>query len=495
VTRRPVLVVLLAILALPPFVSRAKEAPVHSNYEYHVTGDGAFGLYKPKGWKVGTQRYPNGRMVFLTDPNDLSHVNLIFLESVDPKLDSVAFAGATLKNVSARMPGMKLLEARTDRDRRRTVVKYRRKGPKNVSIEGKYCFNVTRPTALVFGYEAPADRFKESVPTLLTILQNISLLDEKAFLADLSRGKSGGPSLLPMKSASAPDGTCSLLVPDGWKLAAGKGAALCTSTDGDTGFIFTLVDFVGRSRIPYFSSSAIPGNLRAEYTAPADAFLMAMKHYGSTDLKVIERYPNPAASGMAAASLNRTVDAEIAVVSSTSRNGVPCIGYYEIVGLRPSNAGQWGIIVTGIWAPRSRFARVLPSLVKMAESFRIDQRWASEYVRQGMANLRSLMQKTSSMMARYSEEMRQSSLAAHQNRMRSMDYTSYKFSTYMRGEQEWVTGLEGGKIYSTDHWGLSSGGQTLIEGPPFNYYNYRGESLGHIPVDASREVFEAVKGR
>ncbi len=99
------------------------------------------------------------------------------------------------------------------------------------------------------------------------------------------------------------------------------------------------------------------------------------------------------------------------------------------------------------------------------------------------------------MMSRYAEEMRQSSLASHQNRIRSSDLISYKFSTYMRGEQEWVTGLEGGRIYTSDHWGLSSGGKTIVEGPPFNYYNYRGDyEYGHIPVDSSCEVFEAVKG-
>jgi hypothetical protein len=79
-------------------------------------------------------------------------------------------------------------------------------------------------------------------------------------------------------------------------------------------------------------------------------------------------------------------------------------------------------------------------------------------------------------------------------RMKSMDFISYKFSTYMRGQQEWVTGLEGGKIFTADYWGLSSGGQTVVEGPPFNYYNYQGDvQHGHIPVDISRELYEAVK--
>ena len=66
----------------------------------------------------------------------------------------------------------------------------------------------------------------------------------------------------------------------------------------------------------------------------------------------------------------------------------------------------------------------------------------------------------------------------------------------MRGEQEWVTKLEGGVLYKTDHWGLSVDGEYLFEGPPFNYYNYRGDDwYGHIPVDSSREVYEAVKGQ
>jgi hypothetical protein len=219
-----------------------------------------------------------------------------------------------------------------------------------------------------------------------------------------------------------------------------------------------------------------------------------MKHFGSSNQRVLERNPNSALAIQATADLKRKADAEIAVISYTSKNGVSCIGYYDVLSSYPTNAGQWGIMPMGIWAPASQFAHYLPSLIKVAESFQINQQWASEQVRQGMANLREQMKKTSSMMSRYAEEMRQSSLAGHQNRMKSSDFTSYKFSTYMRGEQEWVTGLEGGKIYTSDQWGLSSGGQTIVEGPPFNYYNYQGDvKYGHIPVDSSREVFEAVK--
>jgi hypothetical protein len=483
----------LLTLILSPQASQAQGKPDFSNYEYCVTDDGAFGLYKPKGWKVSTQKYPNGRMVFVTDPQDLSYASVLFLENIDPKDDSVTFAGSSLKNVMKQMPSLKLLESRSTRDRMQTVVKYQRSGPKGILIEGKYSFNIKRPAAVVFGYEAPASQFKDILPTLLTTIANITLLDDQAYQRRASQAKGGDPTVPPMREVSAQDNTCRLLVPEGCNLVAAKGAAVCSSPDENAGFIFTAVGFVARSRIPYFDSSKMPG-LHYEYMRPIDALIVAARHMGSSNHKVLERHANRSAAMEGSAFLNKQVDAEIALISYTNRKGVPCIGYYDVVGGPPDNAGQWGIIPMGFWAPESQFAQYLLSLIKIAESFRINEQWAAKYVQEGMAKVREMMAKTSSMMYRYSQEMRASSLAGHQNRMKSSDFTSYKFSTYMRGQQEWVTSVEGGTVVTTDHWGLSVGGKTVIEGPPFNYYNFQGEKYGLIPVDSSREVFEAVKG-
>lgn len=484
------------IFGFSPRALPAQAKPDFSKYEYHVTEDGTFGLYKPKGWKVGTQRYPNGRMVFITDPKDLTCVNMIFLEQIDPKHNSVTFAGETLKNVQKQMPDLEILEAKSSRDRLRTVVKFQRSGPKKILIEGKYTFHVKHPTAAVFGYEGPAKNFREGVATLLTVIANITILDDQAYRRLTDQGRGGRMAILPMNKRSAPDGTCWLLVPQGWNLTAGKGAALCASPDGDIGYLFTTIEFVGQSQIPYFSSSSIPGNLRYNYMPPTEALIVASRHLGSSNHRVLERHANPSWAAQATAAINRKADAEICLISYRSKNGVSCIGYFDILGFHPMSTGQWSILPTGFWAPEPPFARYLPSLLKVAESFGINERWAADYVRQGMENVRRLMKQTSSRMSRYAEEMRRSSLAAHQNRMKSSDFISYKFSTYMRGVQEWVTALEGGKIYQSDHWGLSSGGETIAEGPPFNYYNYRGDyEHGHIPVDISREVYEAVKGR
>jgi hypothetical protein len=492
-SKRLILLVVFVTMILFPQVLQAQQKQDFSNYEYYVTDDGTFALYKPKEWKVGTQRYPNGRMVFVIDQKGLSYVSLLFQESVDPRYDSVSFANATLRNVIKQIPDLKILEARSSQDRMHTVVKYQRTAPQSVLIEGRYCFNIRRPAAVVTGYEAPAKELRERMSTLLTVVANITVLDDHVYQNLLSQGKDQGPTILPMKELSAPDNTCRLLVPDGWNLIAGKGAAACSSPDESAGYIFTVQGFVARSRIPYFDSSKIPG-LHYEYMRPIDALIVAARHMGSSNHRVLERYPNPSWATQASMFLRKQMDAEIALVSYTNRKGVPCIGYYDVLGSTPDNAGQWGIMPMGFWAPANQFSRYLPSLLKIAESFRINEQWASEYVRQGMAKVREMMGKTSSMMSRYSEEMRQSNLAGHQNRMKSSDFISYKFSTYMRGEQEWVTSLEGGTIVKTDHWGLSVGGKSVVEGPPFNYYNFQGEKYGLIPVDISREVFEAVKG-
>lgn len=143
--------------------------------------------------------------------------------------------------------------------------------------------------------------------------------------------------------------------------------------------------------------------------------------------------------------LKRGIDAEIALISRTSKNGVAVTGFYDVLGLQPDNAGQWAIIPMGFWAPTSQFEQCLPSLLKVAESYQINEAWVKEYVWQGQERVREMLKKTSSMMSRYAKEMRQASYISHQKRMRSGDFISYKFSTSMRGEQEWVTSLNGGR--------------------------------------------------
>ena len=135
-------------------------------------------------------------------------------------------------------------------------------------------------------------------------------------------------------------------------------------------------------------------------------------------------------------------------------------GIYDVSGSRPLPSGQWGITVSGIWAPEKELPGYLPSLVKMAESYRIDERFATEYVRRGLENLRRMARETSEKMARNAREIRESSMAAYQERQKSLEYIDYKRTGYIRGEQEWLSEAEGGALYKSDHWGLAARGDT-----------------------------------
>jgi len=170
-----------------------------------------------------------------------------------------------------------------------------------------------------------------------------------------------------------------------------------------------------------------------------------------------------------------------------------------VMASSPMPSGQWGILVTGVWAPEKELAGYLPSLVKMAGSYRLNERFAEEYVRKGMENVYRMARENSERMARNAQEMRESSMAAYEERQRSREYIDYKRTGYIRGEQEWVSEAEGGALYKSDHWGLSREGERYIEGQDYNYYNYKGKNPRYnemmTPVDSSREVYESVYGR
>jgi len=161
---------------------------------------------------------------------------------------------------------------------------------------------------------------------------------------------------------------------------------------------------------------------------------------------------------------------------------VPCIGYYDVVGSAPDNAGQWGIIPMGFWAPTNQFVPTsLPSsrLPKASGSTSSGPRNMSARHGKGEGNDENNFIDDVSLCRRDAsiEPCR------HQNRMRSSDYISYKFSTYMRGSRL-------GDLFGRRHgdYLASLGAYRQREDnhrrSPFNYYNFQGEKHGLIPVDS-----------
>lgn len=229
---------------------------------------------------------------------------------------------------------------------------------------------------------------------------------------------------------------------------------------------------------------------------PVDALTTLMGRLGSRDFRILRRARDPAGAAAVSAGVNRRSDVETALLTYTNERGVRCKGYFEVIGFSPMPSGQWGILYLGVWSPEAQFEANLPTLARVAASFRVDERWAADYIARGIENLKRQMAKTSQMMADTARSVRGSLQAAFQERARSGDYIDYKRTMTIRGEQEWVSQVEGGALYKSDRWGPSREGERIAEGQPYNYYNFEGQNPRYneqmTPVDASREVFERV---
>jgi hypothetical protein len=333
------------------------------------------------------------------------------------------------------------------------------------------------------------------------VLSNFTILDP-AIAAKRPRDSAPRRKALDlqMTKARSADGSFSLLVPKGWRMEGAKGQVLCTTPgDGIAGFISSSIPFWGPSQIPYFDSSRIQGVIHSPYVRPVDALILAMRNTGSRNHKILDRASDPARAREASAFLKQAIEIETTSVAFDSRTGVRCQGFYDVSASRPLPSGQWGIGVSGIWAPQKELPDYLPSLAKIAESYQIDRQYAAEYVRKGMDNVRRMARETSEKVARSAREIRESGMAAYRERQRSQEYIDYKRTGYIRGEQEWLSQAEGGVLYKSDHWGLSREGERYIEGQEYNYYNFKGQNPRYneimTPVDISREVYESVYGK
>jgi hypothetical protein len=145
-------------------------------------------------------------------------------------------------------------------------------------------------------------------------------------------------------------------------------------------------------------------------------------------------------------------------------------------------------------APAGKFDAFLGDFVSMPVSYKIDDAWAKTYVEQGMARLRELQRQTAAVIARNAQEIHAMMQAAYDERQRSQDYIDYQRTSYIRGEQDWVSSMEGGTVYHSDSWGTknTTTGE-YWEGQPFDYVHFTGQNPnyneGMTPIN-SRELWE-----
>lgn len=462
------------------------------NLEPYRSQDGIFSLSMPKGWKINSRNTENTIVLLIKDQAGISFVDFL-ATTVDKNMDSVELAKKVLSDLKLPNKGFKINLAATLKDHKMTTMDFNYVNSKNIVIRNRYYFSVDGNCALVKGYGTAFTDFDKKKPILLSILNKIKLMEQKPDVTLLkpkpdTKNLPDEPFQFDTVSYNAQDNSCSIIMPKGWKAAGGKGRIIVTSQDGGTGFTFFVSDFIGEGSIPYLDSSKLPGN-HLSYCGPTKAMAHVLKLFGSSNVRSLERYNDDVKANQISRMINRNSEAEYSVLTYTNSNGINCKGFFDIINLKPLYSGQWCTIYAGIWAPASQFERYILSLIDMWESFEINEAWAREYIKQGLANLKRLMAKTIAMARNNAEEIRKMNLSVFEEKGKSGDYINYIRSKVILGQQDFINGMEGSPIYSTDGQGLSKDGVRIAEGQHVDYPNFNPSDL--IKID-SRDIYEGV---
>jgi hypothetical protein len=174
--------------------------------------------------------------------------------------------------------------------------------------------------------------------------------------------------------------------------------------------------------------------------------------------------------------------------------GRRCKGYTFGFSFGSRLGTNWTFRHMTVGAPVDQFESLVPTFSAMTQSFRFNERWMANYIAQGTQRLRQLQQQTASIVSRNAEDIRRMMQAAYDERQKSMDYIDYQRTNYIRGQQDWVSSMEGGTVYHTDSWGTkNSATGEYYEGQPYDYVHFKGKNPKYseemTPID-SRALWE-----
>jgi hypothetical protein len=67
--------------------------------------------------------------------------------------------------------------------------------------------------------------------------------------------------------------------------------------------------------------------------------------------------------------------------------------------------------------------------------------------------------------------------AAYDERQRSQDYIDYQRTNTIRGQQDWISEMEGGAVHHTDSWGTKNTATgEFWKGAPYDYLHFEGQN-------------------
>ncbi len=447
---------LLASAALPLSASGMQKV---------VTSHASFVLYVPAGWKSTEDVQGMFRTLTANDPANQSRV--IFSVGVTPQgATAQSLARQAMSTLSRERRGLELRSASASHDGARLVFEGTFDGPGGltefrswVALKGGEC--------TVARIEAPASQFQAQRAPLLTILANIRLIK-----GAMQAG--GGTPRVSLVTHRMGDGSASFLLPSNWRCQdVGRGKFL--SGDGaGSAFISGGVNLITPKL-----GVRVPGTLVSPYLRPSEAWRFIT---GSTGLARNLRFDGvkplvEMTRSVAKVYTAGQVQAEEFTYEFDSKEGVPSRGFTFAFSFGDRLGTNWSFHHLTVTAPANRFGALAGTFAAMLESYRINEKWAADYVARGAQRLREMQQQTAALVARNAQEIRTMMQAAYNERARSQDYIDYQRTSYIRGQQDWISQQEGGAIYRSDSWGtqnLATGG--YASGSPYDYVHFDGRN-------------------
>ena len=428
-----------------------------------------YALQIPADWKVAETSEPGFFRVQVKSPDGASAVDFGWVPNGQGRSNAVRYLLAYRQLLSRTWPDVTFSEVHASRDNMQTAaaVTFTSGG---VPVRGRYYFEATPRALSAQGYFAP----ERLLPSQRALLLNV--MASMAFIKKDQRPEPGeaGPQYYrpEMAMRRSEDGSLTIKVPTDWGFIGAAGRVLTGARGGGPGFIYTT--FQGIPMLP--NASITQGVIGSRYLQPPQTLAYILRAFGHRNIRIAGANRDTGTIQAYMSAGKGAPDAQDIVAYWTSSEGMPCVGGFKIINSPPSMTGIWTTIVGGIWAPEKDSYLYVPALEEVASSFAINDQYAKEYIRAGMARLRDLERQTRQKMDELNRA-REQNQRDWEERQRRKEFSDSKWDDYRRGNSYWVSELEGGKVYATDPWGTrDTVTGDYYEGSRYNWTNFQGEN-------------------
>jgi RNA polymerase subunit RPABC4/transcription elongation factor Spt4 len=468
--------------------------------EKYQSQDGKLVLYKPESWTVHEEDLGEGiRAAYVMEPREEAVVVFMNFPVDDRVKDSVALSARCLMAVGEEFSDLKVTKITSTPERDRTIAEITLTDEGEKGIGHGYFFH-TRRIGTVYLMIAYENKWSEFRPKLAAIVSNLAFTPEGvaavqqkgkqlAEQTDVPQGQVLSPVALirratqrtgkqiPLQPAVLPDRSMSMQIPQGWSIEGEKLRYVVvnnpqTKTHGMSFVIHTIIP----------TNLAIPGAITAPYQPPAQALSLLLEYGGfSKNIQVISQYPAEQAAPEMAEAVQQMraqglqVDARLIYVNIQNiPTGKTIRGLYSVMCSIMPMSPVWQVSIQGSWAPENEYDEWLPLYQRLEKTVQINQQWMGAEMQNRAFRQQQLNRNLQKSIAE-SNQAFDDYMGSLQNASRSRDYIGWMQSQTTLGQGTWVSEYEGGRVYQTDHWGIT-GPEGRIDDPAYNTTYFTGEN-------------------